>query len=31
MKTILRLKNNIDEHMLNEMFYAIDTDFNGNL
>ena len=31
MKTIMRLKSNLDEGTINEMFYAIDTDFNNNL
>lgn len=31
MKTILKLKAGIDQGTVNEMFYAIDTDFNNNL
>jgi hypothetical protein len=29
MKTILRLKSNLEEGPINEMFYAIDTNMNG--
>jgi hypothetical protein len=31
MRTILRLRANLEESMINEMFYAIDTDLNNNL
>jgi Ca2+-binding EF-hand superfamily protein len=30
MKTILRLRSNLDEQLINEMFYAVDTNLNGN-
>jgi Ca2+-binding EF-hand superfamily protein len=29
MKTIMRLKSNLEEGLINEMFYAIDTNLNG--
>ena len=31
MRTIMRLKSSLDEGTINEMFYAIDTDFNNSL
>lgn len=31
MRTIMKLKANMEESMINEMFYAIDTDLNNNL
>jgi len=31
MRVILRLKANLEESLINEMFYAIDTDLNNNL
>ena len=31
MNTIMRLKSSLEENTINEMFYAIDTDFNNNL
>lgn len=30
MKTILRLRSNLDQQLINEMFYAIDSNLNGN-